>query len=37
MFSVGADKGYLDIFLSPVISLYFSLSIRDGPIYTEAI
>ena len=31
--AVGAGGGYLDIFLSSIISLSFSFSLRDGPIY----
>ena len=30
--AVGAGGGSLDIFLSPIISLSFSLSLGDGPI-----
>ena len=30
--AVGAGGGCLDIFVSSVISLFFSLSLRDGPI-----
>ena len=32
MLAVGAGGGRLDIFLSSIISLFFSLSLRGGPI-----
>ena len=35
MLAVGAGGGCLDIFLSSIISLSFSLCLGDGPIQTE--